>query len=107
MCSSDLILKVANINLFAKYTHEIVWKVLNRECYNDCVDSAQIICKIMKFMDEKRKVCIECDRRFFGDAEIKYPFFKEVPARRMILNKTEDENIGIPDLLYSEMAILL
>lgn len=100
------ILKVTNEELLAKNAHEITWKLVRHECYGECVDITQALCQVMELMQEKKKVCVECDRQFFGGKEISHPLYKVADVRRMILNKT-DLVIDKPDMLYSELAVLL
>ncbi len=100
------ILKVTNKPLFARHAHEIIWKILRRECYDGCADDMQALCRVMELMQDRKRVCVECDRNFFGGETICHPLYRGVEVRRMILNKTDLE-IENPDMLYSELAVLL
>lgn len=78
------ILKISDSKFASNFAFEWIWKLLRYE----------------------KATSIEIDSRFFGQHEIKYPFYYKIkPTNRLILNHTNAAKPNI-DFLYSEVSML-
>lgn len=100
------ILKVSDSNIFAKYCHEIIWSICEKESYSDYNNVSEQFAEILRRSQDKTWIAVECEKRFFGGNEIDYPLFTEIKKKRLYKN-----NNGLMfddyDFLYTEYAFLV
>ena len=100
------VLKVSDPSFFAENCHEISWRIMDKEFYCSCGDITNKFAEILSRSQEGKWICLECDKRFFGNNLINHPHYMAVPTERMYRNNTELD-LGILDHLYTEFAVLI
>ena len=100
------ILKVSNSSIFSRHCHEITWAIFEKEIYHSFLNDTDRYAEILRRSQNKEWIAMECERRFFGDAEIDYPLFTKMSKKRLYKN-----NAGVCfdniDFLYTEYAFLV
>jgi len=94
------VLMIVNANLFVTECHEIIWKILKHEFYQQ-VGADELLCRIMQNVRDGKRICAECNQMLLRGQKINYPVMKEIASVK-ICNRQELVN----DYMYTEIAML-